>query len=83
MTSDASSVELVSDPILEAWEGILGPGSDPALGFLDNGGDSFKAVTLSARLFELTGIEVDFMDVLEVMSIDGLRSLFDTLSDSA
>ncbi|WP_406466483.1 acyl carrier protein [Streptomyces hirsutus] len=51
--------------VLAIWNEVLGPGTDPDLGFLANGGDSFRAVTLSVKLFEETGVEIDFLDILE------------------
>ncbi|MEE4418127.1 hypothetical protein [Streptomyces bugieae] len=47
------------------WREILGSGADLGKGFLENGGDSFRAVLLSSRLYELTGREVEYLDVLE------------------
>ncbi|MFF8309745.1 phosphopantetheine-binding protein [Streptomyces lydicus] len=47
------------------WKEILGNSADPGKGFLENGGDSFRAVLLSSRLYELTGREVEYLDVLE------------------
>ncbi len=47
------------------WKEILGNSADLGKGFLENGGDSFRAVLLSSRLYELTGREVEYLDVLE------------------
>ncbi|MFE2156894.1 phosphopantetheine-binding protein [Streptomyces lydicus] len=47
------------------WKEILGNDADLGKGFLENGGDSFRAVLLSSRLYELTGREVEYLDVLE------------------
>ncbi|GAB1339702.1 hypothetical protein ACE1SV_62920 [Streptomyces sp. E-15] len=55
---------------------------DPNLGFLENGGDSFRALTLSTRIHEETGIEVDFLDILESKNIHAVRELLRSASDA-
>lgn len=77
MTSGISPSEVTPDQILKLWNDTLGPGTDPGLGFLENGGDSFKAVTLSARLYELTGKDISFLDIIESPGPDALRTLLD------
>ncbi|GAB2878825.1 hypothetical protein GCM10027074_53870 [Streptomyces deserti] len=79
MTTDESPGPLNSRPapyVAESlWREILGPAADPLRGFLDNGGDSFHAVLLSTRLYEATGIEVDYLDVLTSDGLPALRAL--------
>ncbi|MEU7576190.1 phosphopantetheine-binding protein [Streptomyces sp. NPDC041068] len=77
MTSDIPSEEVVPDQVLQLWNETLGAGADPAIGFLENGGDSFKAVTLSTQLFESTGKDIGFLDILETSDLDALRTLLD------
>ena len=62
------------------WREILGPSADPSRSFLDNGGDSFHAVLLSTRLFETTGAEVDYLDVLTSDDLSTLLALTDDRS---
>jgi hypothetical protein len=57
------------------WREILGPAAGPERSFLDNGGDSFHAVLLSTRLYEATGVEADYLDVLTSKCLAGLRTL--------
>ncbi|MER5883643.1 acyl carrier protein [Streptomyces sp. NPDC001941] len=57
------------------WIEILGAEIDPARSFLDNGGDSFRAVQIVNRVFEETGRELDYLDVLEARSPDALGRL--------
>ncbi|MFG3207090.1 phosphopantetheine-binding protein [Streptomyces sp. NPDC048192] len=59
------------------WREILGPSADPTRSFLDNGGDSFHAVLLSTRLYEITGAEVDYLDVLTSDDLSALSALAD------
>ncbi|WP_158708884.1 hypothetical protein [Streptomyces sp. NRRL S-920] len=54
------------------WTEILGPDADTGTGFLENGGDSFRAVLLTTRLYELTGREIEYLDVLEA---DGAKAI--------
>ncbi|MGW7362889.1 acyl carrier protein [Streptomyces sp. NPDC054841] len=48
---------------------------DSDRGFLDNGGDSFRAVQIVNRIFEETGKEIDYLDVLEAQSPGALSRL--------
>lgn len=59
------STENSADVAENLWREILGAGADLGKGFLENGGDSFRAVLLTSRLYELTGREVEYLDVLE------------------
>ncbi|WP_196942977.1 acyl carrier protein [Streptomyces sclerotialus] len=72
-----------ADPVLETWNEALGAGADPELSFLENGGDSFLAVKLSTALFQATGVEIDFIDILETDGVDGLRRLLDTKAEAS
>jgi len=40
--------------------------------FIANGGDSLKAVLLTAKLFGVTGVEVDYLTVLQAESASDL-----------
>lgn len=61
------------DEIMQAlWTEVIGMEIDPQKGFLENGGDSFGAVRLVNRVFEETGYELDYLDVLEAASLDAL-----------
>ncbi|MEU2225861.1 acyl carrier protein [Streptomyces sp. NPDC018347] len=71
-----------ADRLPALWSEVLGAGSDPNLGFLENGGDSFRALTLSTRIHEETGIEVDFLDILESKNIHAVRELLRSASDA-
>jgi acyl carrier protein len=68
------------DRLPALWTEVLGVGSDPDLGFLENGGDSFRALTLSTRIHEETGIEIDFLDILESNSFHAVRDLLRSAS---
>jgi hypothetical protein len=57
------------------WKEILGDGADIDSGFLENGGDSFRAVLLSSRIYELTGREVEYLDILEAEGADTIVRL--------
>jgi acyl carrier protein len=61
--------------VWEIWTEVLGADIDPELGFLANGGDSFRAVQLVGRLFDVTGHEVDYLDVLEAGSVRAVVAL--------
>jgi hypothetical protein len=61
----------------DLWREILGPSADPSRTFLDNGGDSFHAVLLSTRLYEATGVDVDYLDVLTSNGLSALLALTD------
>ncbi|MGI5467555.1 hypothetical protein [Streptomyces sp. CA-132043] len=60
------------------WLEILGPDADTGTGFLENGGDSFRAVLLTARLYELTGRQVEYLDVLEAGGAQTIARLLTT-----
>jgi hypothetical protein len=60
------------------WSEILGPDADTGTGFLENGGDSFRAVLLTTRLYELTGREVEYLDVLEADGAAAIARLLTT-----
>jgi acyl carrier protein len=70
------------DRISAMWAEVLGAGADPDLGFLENGGDSFRALTLSDKIFQETGIEIDFLDVLESKGVDSMHSLLKSAADA-
>ncbi|MER7991301.1 phosphopantetheine-binding protein [Streptomyces noursei] len=57
------------------WLEVLGEGADLNSGFLENGGDSFRAVLFTARAFEVTGQEIDYLDVLEATGVEALCAL--------
>ncbi|MER5268329.1 phosphopantetheine-binding protein [Actinosynnema sp. NPDC002837] len=61
--------------LLDLWREVLGPATDPAVGFIEAGGDSFKAVLLATRVFEATGRDLDYLDVLQADGLDALRLL--------
>ncbi len=63
------------DRISAMWAEVLGAGADPSLGFLENGGDSFRALTLADKIFQETGIEIDFLDILESKGVDSMQNL--------
>ncbi|MBW4718334.1 phosphopantetheine-binding protein [Saccharothrix obliqua] len=63
------------DQLRALWREVLGPDADPAAGFINSGGDSFKAVLLATRVFETTGRDLDYLDVLEADGLDALRAL--------
>ncbi|MFG3114372.1 phosphopantetheine-binding protein [Streptomyces sp. NPDC048197] len=69
------SSENSADVAENLWREILGAGADPAKGFLENGGDSFRAVLLTSRLYELTGREVEYLDVLEADGVGAVARL--------
>ncbi|MFC5955286.1 phosphopantetheine-binding protein [Streptomyces pratens] len=60
------------------WSEILGPDADTSTGFLENGGDSFRAVLLATRLYELTGREIEYLDVLEADEAGAIARLLTT-----
>lgn len=60
------------------WTEILGPDADTGTGFLENGGDSFRAVLLTTRLYELTGSEIEYLDVLEADGAEAIARLLTT-----
>ncbi|MGV4927989.1 hypothetical protein K2224_39120 (plasmid) [Streptomyces sp. BHT-5-2] len=66
--------ELVQD-VKALWLEVLGEGADLDCGFLENGGDSFRAVLFTARVFEVTGQEIDYLDVLETTGVEALCAL--------
>ncbi|WP_030990616.1 phosphopantetheine-binding protein [Streptomyces sp. NRRL WC-3744] len=70
-----------ADRIPVLWAEVLGVGSDPNLGFLENGGDSFRALTLSTKIHEETGVEIDFLDILESENVHALRDLVRSAAD--
>ncbi|MCX5403584.1 phosphopantetheine-binding protein [Streptomyces sp. NBC_00335] len=57
------------------WREILGPEANIGTGFLENGGDSFRAVLLVGRIYELTGREIDYLDVLQATEADAIARL--------
>ena len=57
----------------EIWLEILGSEAALDRGFLENGGDSFRAVLLTTRLFEVTSREIDYLDVLEAKNVEDVR----------
>jgi aryl carrier-like protein len=71
-----------TDRVLAIWTEVLGAGADPDLGFLENGGDSFRALTLSNRIFQETGIEIDFLDILEAEGAHAIHSLLASAADT-
>lgn len=72
-----------ADRIAALWAEVLGTDSDPNLGFLENGGDSFGALTLSTRIHEETGVEIDFLDILESENVRAVRDLARSAADSS
>lgn len=60
------------------WSEILGSDADTGTGFLENGGDSFRAVLLTTRLYELTGREIEYLDVLEADGAGAIARLLTT-----
>ncbi|QLJ03742.1 acyl carrier protein [Streptomyces sp. NEAU-sy36] len=81
--SQTPGTENGADRIPVLWAEVLGTGSDPNLGFLENGGDSFRALTLSTMIHEETGIEVDFLDILESENAHALRERVRSAADSS
>ncbi|MDQ0989118.1 phosphopantetheine-binding protein [Streptomyces sp. V3I7] len=57
------------------WLEVLGAEADFDSGFLENGGDSFRAVLFTARVFEVTGQEMAYLDVLEATGVGALCAL--------
>ncbi|GAB7035674.1 hypothetical protein JCM4914_71350 [Streptomyces platensis subsp. malvinus] len=72
------SAENSADVAENLWKEILGDGADLGKGFLENGGDSFRAVLLTSRLYELTGREVEYLDVLEADGAGAIARLLAT-----
>ncbi|MEV8039038.1 hypothetical protein ACFYW8_44470 [Streptomyces sp. NPDC002742] len=62
------------------WFEALGETADPTVGFLANGGDSFHAVLFATALFEATGQEIDYFDLLEA---DGAETVYRLVTASA
>jgi hypothetical protein len=61
--------------IQQIWTGVLGEHAEPGAGFLENGGDSFHAILMAARIYEVTGQEIDYLDVLEATGMDSVWDL--------
>ncbi|MBV6699876.1 hypothetical protein KV557_22710 [Kitasatospora aureofaciens] len=61
--------------LLAVWNEVLGDSADSDLSFMENGGDSFLAVLLSTRAFELWQVEIDYLDVLESQNAAALQEL--------
>ncbi|WP_327432557.1 phosphopantetheine-binding protein [Streptomyces sp. NBC_01236] len=70
---EVSAGQDLSQRILDLWYESLGPDADISQGFIENGGDSFKAVLLAHQLFELTGEEIDYLDILEAPDAAALQ----------
>ena len=60
--------------VAKLWAEALEAGSRPNESFIANGGDSFQAVVLSARLHEELAIDVDYLTILESESLAALTS---------
>lgn len=67
--------------IFRIWAEAFEDGGDPDLGFLENGGDSFQAVVLAGTLFEATGREVDYFDLLEADGAEAVHRLVMAATD--
>ncbi|MFE5030255.1 phosphopantetheine-binding protein [Streptomyces sp. NPDC056656] len=61
--------------VKDLWLEVLGAEADFGSGFLENGGDSFRAVLFTARIFDVTGKEMDYLDVLEATGVEALCAL--------
>jgi len=62
------------NPVL-LWREVLGEHADPSLSFIANGGDSFRAVLVSVRAFELWQVDLDYLDVLEAPNAVALTGM--------
>ncbi|KPC66483.1 hypothetical protein [Streptomyces chattanoogensis] len=73
--------EAMRQEIFRIWAEAFEGGGDPELSFLANGGDSFQAVVLAGTLFEATGREVDYFDLLEADGADTVHRLVMTAAN--
>ncbi|MFF4753314.1 acyl carrier protein [Streptomyces sp. NPDC002514] len=71
-----------ADRLQALWTKVLGAESELNLGFLENGGDSFQALTLSTMIHEETGIEIDFLDILESKNVHAISDLLKSMPDT-
>lgn len=62
---------MVHAQVTEAWQLAL-PGTNPALGFFDQGGTSIRAVLLIAELEKRLGVAVPFGQLVLAEGVDGL-----------
>jgi hypothetical protein len=61
------------------WREVLGGNVNPSISFIANGGDSFQAVLVSVRAFELWHVDLDYLDVLEAPNATALTDLMKKL----
>jgi hypothetical protein len=65
------------------WREVLGADADPARSFVENGGDSYLAVLVTVRAFEIWQVEIDYLDVLQAPDAAGLEKLAGRISPEA
>lgn len=63
------------ESLLTLWHAVLGPDADTGAGFLANGGTSYGAVRLATLIYEKTGREIDYLDILAAGGLEAVREL--------
>ncbi|MGI5479410.1 hypothetical protein [Streptomyces lavendofoliae] len=82
MHSDSLSGATAFPDVRRLWFEILGGEAQTELGFLANGGDSFHAVLFASKLFDITGQEIDYLDIIDAQDLAAIERLISE-SDAA
>lgn len=62
--------EVLSATVARLWQEVLGTDAELGSPFVAAGGDSFRAVVLTLRVYEELGCEIDYLDVLTADGTD-------------